>query len=247
MRPSFSNLHPRAFYLRLAVRMSHQNVQIGKHAIPMSVAIEWVSTYTDASRNLKSTSPYAYPAYDNYMVGETPPDVLSDADFLAPVLLNVKITIRSFYALQGVRDQLQTALREPDLGLPLADLEDVRIDALVGPLYAVLDAGVWDIQATKLSKILHRKRPASLALHDTWVRACYVAPDGPVQPAAKGERSWSEYMAAVSRAMANDLREGADHFNELQSVSGAEPPLSDLRLLDVLAWNVGQHGVPSPT
>lgn len=225
--------------------MSHQVIQVGKYAIPMSVAVGWVSTYTDAARNLKSTAPYAYPAYDNYLSGANLPNVLSDADLLAPVLLNVNMKIRSFYALQAVRDQLEAALSEPDLSLPLADLGDERIGDLIGALYGVLDVGIWDIQGTKLSKVLHRKRPSSVALHDTWVKACYVGSDGPVPEAAVGERSWSEYMVAVSRAMAHDLRNGARQFHEIQAVSRARPPLSDLRLLDILAWNVGRREAAS--
>lgn len=222
--------------------MSGHAVQIGNRAVPMDRALKWVAEYTSGDANRVSASPYAYPAYDTYQAFDNAPDVLTDADLLAPSLLNVTIKIRSFYALQRVREPLQVALSEPQLATPLADLPDERIDVLIGALYSVLDAGLWGVQATKLSKVLHRKRPVSVALHDTWVRACYVGHDGPVLPAARGERSWSEYMAAISRAMADDLREGADQFKELQTVSGAEPALSDLRLLDILAWNVGQAG-----
>lgn len=217
-------------------------MQIGKFAVPMDRALTWVAEYTNGDANRVSESPYAYPAYDTYQAGENSPNVLTDADLLAPVLLNVTVKIRSFYALQGVREELQKALSEPELAQPLADLSDERIGDLIGALYSVLDVGLWDVQGTKLSKILHRKRPSSVALHDIWVRACYVGPDGPVLPAARGERSWSEYMSAVSQAMGHDLRDGADQFKELQAVSGAQPALSDLRLLDILAWNVGRRG-----
>jgi hypothetical protein len=220
-----------------------QTVQIGKKAVPMDKALKWVAEYTDAEANQTGLSPYAYPAYDTYQADENLPGVLTDADLLAPVLLNVTIKIRSFYALQRVREQLQVALVEPELETPLAGLPDERIDALIGALYSVLDADLWGVQGTTLSKILHRKRPSSVALHDTWVKDCYVGNDGPVLPAAAGERSWSEYMATVSRAMARDLRDGAGQFKALQAVSGARPALSDLRLLDILAWNAGQCGV----
>jgi hypothetical protein len=87
--------------------------------------------------------------------------------------------------------------------------------------------------------VLHRKRPESLALHDRWVQACYLGDRAPV-PRSKG-RSWAEYMTLVSQAMATDLRDQADQFSTLQHASQAEPALTDLRLLDILAWNAGRQ------
>lgn len=209
----------------------------------MAKASQWVAAYTNVDAHRVSARPYAYPAYDNYTTVDETPVILTDADLLAPTLLNVTVKIRSYYALQDARERLQEGLRQPSLGTPLAELPNERIDALVGGLYSVLDDGLWGVRATTLSKILHRKRPASVALHDTWVRACYVSDDGPVLPVRKGEkRSWSEYMAAVSRAMAVDLRQGAAQFEILQRASLAQPSLTDLRLLDILAWNVGRLG-----
>src|SRR5690606_33720546 len=129
---------------------------------------------------------------------------------------------------------------------PLAQLSDERIEALIGPLYSVLDPGLWGIGGTKLSKVLHRKRPASIALHDQWVQACYVGTRALGCPVPKvKERSWADYMVAVSQAMAADLRDGAKQFEQLQHASRAQPALTDLRLLDILAWRTGQSAIPS--
>jgi hypothetical protein len=87
--------------------------------------------------------------------------------------------------------------------------------------------------------MLHRKRPNSLALHDRWVQACYVGEGAPVPRAET--RSWAEYMTLVSQAMAADLRQQPEQFSTLRTVSKAEPPLADLRVLDILAWNEGQR------
>lgn len=155
----------------------------------------------------------------------------------------MQVSIRSYYALQEVRPRLQELLVEPDLARPLAELPDDRIGTLVGPLYSVLDeeARPWGVQGTTLSKVLHRKRPDSLVLHDTWVNACYVGDDGPVRRADK--RTWAEYMVLLSSAMASDIREQPEQFAALQEASGASPALTDVRLLDILAWSVGQrHG-----
>jgi Family of unknown function (DUF6308) len=225
--------------------MRGEHVTIGRFEVPIETGMQWIRDYTDGAANLTSDSPYAYPAYDCYLAGNDLPTVLSDADFMAPGLLNVPVRIRSFYGLQRVRERLESNMRPKDLARPLAELADDRIAELTGRIYAVLDnpsTKPWGVNGTTLSKVLHRKRPASIALHDKWVQACYVGNDAPV-PTAR-TRTWADYMALVSQAMAADLRSQTDQFLRLQRSSGAKPALTDLRLLDILAWNVGQ-GAPS--
>jgi Family of unknown function (DUF6308) len=85
---------------------------------------------------------------------------------------------------------------------------DSAVNALSATPYAYPldnpDTKPWGVNATTLSKVLHRKRPASIALHDTWVQACYLGDGAPV-PRDK-YRSWGDYMTLVSLAMARDLR-----------------------------------------
>jgi len=79
-----------------------------------------------------------------------------------PVRFKVSAQVTATLHVQGLVDGLGTHLH---------------------PLYAVLDglaAKPWGVEGTTLSKVLHRKRPQSLVLHDRWVRACYVGGDGPV-------------------------------------------------------------------
>jgi hypothetical protein len=214
-------------------------LRIGGLSVPIDKAEAWVAAYTTS--DLSQETPYAYPAYDLYRGGSGLPDVLDDADLLAPVLLNVAISIRSFYALQANRPQLQKALSRGELATPLADLGDDQVDDLIGDLFAVLDTrdALPGIGATKLSKVLHRKRPAAIPLHDRWVRACYVGEGFPV-PRAK-HRSYRTYMTLLAQAMRRDLREQPDQFAALRSASGADPALTNLRLLDIVAWHAGQR------
>lgn len=71
--------------------------------------------YLDAQTNQADADPYAYPAYDTFNADDNEPHRISDADLLAPLLLNVKVSLRSFYALQRARGGLERALARVDL------------------------------------------------------------------------------------------------------------------------------------
>jgi hypothetical protein len=218
------------------------DIRIGRVAIPLETASSWISDYTDAANNVVSESPYAFPAYDCYDGGTTEPDRLTDGDLLAPGLLNVPVKIRSFYGLQRVRSRLEQALRHPVLEKPLADVEDPEeLARAVRALYEVLDdptARPWGVGGTTLSKVLHRKRPHSVVLHDRWVRACYIGDDAPV-PRAK-DRSWADYMVLITNAIREDIAGQPEAFGALEAVAGEPGHFSHVRLLDILAWS--SHG-----
>ncbi len=114
---------------------------------------------------------------------------------------------------------------------------------MVEPLYSVLDgdSSPVGVRGTMLSKILHRKRPQSVVLHDRWVRACYVGGDAPVPTAKK--RRWTEYMALVTYAIGQDIRDQADRFEELDAAASNPGELSPVRLLDIMAWK--SQGAPA--
>lgn len=212
-------------------------VRIGCVTIPLERAQQWVAQYTDEG-NSSAVNPYAYPAYDSYERDRNDPRQLTDADLLAPGLLNVPIKIRSFYDLQRIRPELEAGLANDDLGYALSEIEDpLRVEGMVKPLYSVLDAPRGkprNVNATTLSKVLHRKRPQSLVLHDKWVRACYVGEDGPVPRVKK--RSWADYMVAITVAIGHDIRSQQGAFKILDEATSAPGGLTHVRLLDILAW-----------
>lgn len=214
------------------------DVRIGRVVVPLETATAWIRDYTDAASNAVSRRPYAFPAYDGYDGGTAEPDRITDGDLLAPSLLNVPVKIRSFYGLQRVRGRLEAALRHPVLEQPLADVADLdELGPAVRALYDVLDDPAtrpWGVSGTTLSKVLHRKRPHSVVLHDRWVRACYVGEDGPVHP-DRG-RSWADYMVLITTAIREDIASQREVFGVLQASVGEPGHLSDARLLDILAW-----------
>jgi hypothetical protein len=210
-------------------------VQVGAVAIPLDLAIDWLRMYTSSGQS--AASPYAYPAYDQYECGNNDPLRLRDADLLAPVLLNVAPKIRSYYGLQRVRPHLERCLAVKDLAQPLAELDDNQISAAVGTLYSVLDdpnLAPPGVRGTTLSKIVHRKRPQALVLHDKWIRRCYVGGGGPVPLTAK--RTWADYMVQVTNAIRDDIRYQPDQFAALASGTPRPGELTPVRILDIIAW-----------
>lgn len=214
-----------------------RSVRVGQVDVPMAVALDWIREYTDPD-NAAGEHPYAFPAYDCFDGGTDEPDRLTDGDLLAPGLLNVPVKIRSFYGLQRLRPRLEGGLKHPVLDRPLADVDDLsQLEAAVRDLYAVLDSPTerpWGVNATTLSKVLHRKRPLSVVLHDRWVRACYVGDHGPV-PRAK-ERTWAEYMVLVTDVIRQDITRQREAFALLANAVRGPVVLSDIRILDIVAW-----------
>lgn len=214
-----------------------EQIRIGKVRVPLDKAIAWVAEYTSPER-VNSRNPYSYPAYDEFERDHNEPSRLTDADLLSPGLLNVPVKVRSYYGLLRVRPRLEQALANQGLEVPLEEIESpARIAEMVKPLYAVLDEPgekPWGVEGTTLSKVLHRKRPQSVVLHDRWVRTCYVGKDAPI-PKAKS-RSWADYMVAVTLAIRDDLCAQPDHFKVLDEATSCPGRLSAVRLLDIVAW-----------
>lgn len=220
----------------------HLNLGVGGLSVPFDEASAWATDYLDATENRSSDKPYAYPAYDGYNAEQDLADQITDADLLAPALLNVTVSIRAFYGLQAVRDTLQQALPPA----PTPALQDASADLVVGlvkPIYAVLDdPGVEGVRCTTVSKIVHRKRPNFLVLHDNWVWTCYQKVAGAPVPAVKG-RSRADYMAAISLAIRDDIRTHYDTWTALHDATNRTDgaPVSLVRLLDIIAWHAGQQ------
>jgi hypothetical protein len=217
-------------------------LRVGSKLVSFDKAQAWARAYLGAEANRRSSKPFAFPAYDDYNAEDNRSNDLTDADLLAPVLLNVGISIRSFYGLQRLREPLAAVLRDvADQSLTEASAKAVT--DLVSRTYGVLDdpdlrpSGVG---ATKLSKVLHRKRPEFFVLHDKQVKNCYWG-TGAVPAVKRGTRTWAEYMVQVSLAIRDDLVTQSDAWERLRVESAPEVarPVSLLRLLDIVAWHAG--------
>lgn len=208
------------------------------------VVVDRGAAFEHARHYLTDGSGWGYPAYDAYEADRAA-GPLTDADLLAPVLLNVsRMRIRTYEALQVVRDDLDALLvRVPaDLDLLHANEDDI---ALLGDMFAVLDGhDVWGARGTVLAKVLHRKRPRFVPLYDDQVRAVYQ--DGPNAPVPRQQdRTWRVFIQLYATAVLQDLRREAAFWEEIVALAPG-PPIAPLRALDIVAWWAGKPGKSGP-
>lgn len=213
-------------------------LRVGGRTTSLEEAQAWVSAYFDRDRNIASPRPYAYPAYDELDTGSST-DELNDGDLIAPTLLNAAPSVRAFYGLQDLRDELTAALAATPVDVTLHEaVADGTVDRRLESFVGVLDTRrTWGIRLTTLTKVLHRKRPRLLPLHDRFVHACYVGGTGyPVATARN--RTWAAYYTAIARGIAVDLNDQSDAWTHLANL--APDGVTKLRILDVVAWNLGR-------
>jgi hypothetical protein len=179
---------------------------------------------------------WAYPAYDAYPGGPT--EALSEQDLLAFVLLNVnQQPIPTYYSLFAHLDELNALLDGAPLrGATLADADAKTIEALA-QLIGVLDRPLPHVGLTKLSKVLHRKRPDLIPLYDRNIRRCYMGPGSARVPRQKG-RSWGDFARVWLPEVQRDLVEQSSLWDELAALA-TNPGITPLRALDIVGWALG--------
>jgi hypothetical protein len=91
------------------------------------------------------------------------------------------------------------------------------------------------VSLTKLSKILHRKRPELIPLYDENIRVCYTRIG--MIPHAK-DRSWEDFSKLLLPAIQHDLVRQMDKWREIAALA-PNPAISPLRALDIIRWHLG--------
>jgi hypothetical protein len=187
---------------------------------------------------------FGYPAYDAFDAGSGPFRV-GDGDQLTPVLLNVPVSVKTFYSLSDLRPRLDAWLTTVPPDARLIDSGPAEL-ALLGELFEVLDGGHRrpHLSGAVLAKVMHRKRPAFVPLYDRHVDHCYRgAPGAPITKDVR--RPWSEFMPLLGAAMIEDLRREADYLAEVVAMA-TNPVITTLRALDIVAWQAGRSSGPKP-
>lgn len=211
---------------------SPKSLRIGGVELDHTLAMESARSY------LSRRDRFGYPAYDSFG-SEGGPWKVSDADFVAPVLLNAEMNSRTFYALEAIRPHLEHWLVTIPVDARLVEAGPAELDRL-GELFSVLDSDdlPGNARGSILAKVMHRKRPAFIPLYDRFVDYCYRGADGAPIPKDR-KRSWQEFLPMLGQAIITDLTTGRDFFQEVAALAKA-PSITSLRALDIVAWHAGR-------
>lgn len=210
-------------------------VRIGGLQVDRALALESARGY------LSRRDRFGYPAYDSFG-SEGGPWRVSDADFVAPVLLNAGMNSRTFYALEGIRDHLEHWLVGVPLDARLIEAGPVEL-AQLGELFAVLDSDDLPVGArgSILAKVMHRKRPAFIPLYDRFVDYCYRGAEN--APIGKDrQRGWRAFLPLLGQAIIDDLVTDREFFEQVAALATG-PVISPLRALDIVAWHAGRSRI----
>ena len=132
------------------------------------------------------------------------------------------------------RGEIERALRRVQLD---ASLADATSSIPWTPLTRLFDAfaDIRGVGFSKMTKALHRKRPALIPMLDSVVQA-YLARDDPEMPSSGlfGERA-----TALVRSYKRDLDRNRSALHEVQrELASRTYRLTEVRILDLLIWSV---------
>lgn len=212
---------------------------VGGLEVAFSKAEKWVARYVQRNSGI-----WSYPAYDSYP--GSPHHEVAEQDLLATSLLNAhQKPITSYYTLTKL-------LPEINARLTLLDAKDHKTlnngsDTTpkdVATLFGVLDNGrTPQIGVTKLSKVLHRKRPHLIPLYDKNIKRVYFIAGNKPRLSFQPGRSWEGYATAWIEAVQYDLHHQIDMWTHLAGLA-FEPRITPLRALDIVAWGLGETRNP---
>lgn len=187
---------------------------------------------------------FGYPAYDAFDGGAGSYRI-GDGDLLTPVLLNVPVSVKTFYALADLRPRLNDWLLRVPPDARLLDAGPPELE-LLGDLFGILDGERRrpHIRGSVLAKVMHRKRPGFVPLYDRHVDHCYRGADGaPITRDTR--RPWREFIQLLGAAMGQDLRREQEYLAGVVAMA-TDPVITPLRALDIVAWQAGRSTGPRP-
>jgi hypothetical protein len=143
-----------------------------------------------------------------------------------------RISAAEIAAVLARRAQIERALHEIQ---PAVSLGDATSSIPWIPLTRLFDsfADIRGLGFSKMTKALHRKRPALIPILDSVVHTYLKADD----PGTRG--SFGARAAALVRSYKRDLDRNRSALQKLQrELESREHRLSELRILDLLIWSV---------
>jgi Family of unknown function (DUF6308) len=145
-----------------------------------------------------------------------------------------RISAAEIAAILERRGEVERALGQLD---PDASLMDATSSIPWAPLTRLFDAfaDIHGVGFSKMTKALHRKRPALIPMLDSVVQE-YLARD---LPQTASSASFGERATALVRSYKQDLDRNRSALHEVQrALAGRGYQLTEVRILDLLIWSV---------
>jgi Family of unknown function (DUF6308) len=184
---------------------------------PFEVALEFLEAYS------------SYEAYEH-----SGPASFDERDLRLANRGGARISAAEIAAILDRRAEIERALRELSLDASLADdARSIPWAALTRLFEAFAD--IRGVGFAKMTKALHRKRPALIPMLDSVVQAYLMRDD----PAARSPGSFGERATALVRSYKRDLDRNRSVLRQIQQeLENRGYRLSEVRILDLVLWSV---------
>jgi hypothetical protein len=184
---------------------------------PLELALEFLAAYS------------SYEAYDSSGSAS-----FDESDLRLANRGGARISAAEIAAILERRGEIERALRRihPDASLAEATSSIPWI-----PLTLLFDAfaEIRGIGFSKMTKALHRKRPALIPMLDSVVQTYLTRDD----PGTRSAGSFGERATALVRSYKRDLDRNRSVLHEIQrELASREYRLTEVRILDLLIWSL---------
>lgn len=184
---------------------------------PLELALEWVETYS------------SYEAEEG-----SGPVSFDESDLRLANRGGARISAAEIAAILERRDEIERGLREirPDSSLAAATSSIAWV-----PLTRLFDAfaDIRGVGFSKMTKALHKKRPALIPMLDSVVQE-YLTRD---EPEVASSGTFGERATALVRSYKRDLDRNRSALRRMQrELARREHRLTEVRILDLLIWSV---------
>ena len=175
----------------------------------------------------------AYSSYEAY--GSPGAASFDESDLRLANRGGARISAAEIAAILERRGEIERALRRIH---PDASLVDATSSIPWIPLTLLFDAfaDIRGIGFSKMTKALHRKRPALIPMFDSVVQTYLTRDD----PGMRSAGSFGERATALVRSYKRDLDRNRTVLHEIQQeLASRSYRLTEVRILDLLIWSTG--------
>jgi hypothetical protein len=184
---------------------------------PLELALKFLAAYS------------SYEAYDS-----SGPASFDESDLRLANRGGARISAAEIAAVLERRAEIERALRKVH---PDASLADATSSIPWLPLTRLFEAfgDIRGVGFSKMTKALHRKRPALIPMLDSVVQAYLTWDD----PKARSRGSFGERATALVRSYKRDLDRNRSALHEIQQeLASRTYRLTEVRILDLLIWSL---------